>query len=81
MTAMTSYAADPDNEAFFFRSAPLVDDGYTPRTFVRTYRATATPLDCTLEEYWQTPTGTLNKISFQIMPRATGGGVVEEIIP
>lgn len=80
LTALTSYPEDP-NEAFFFRSTPIADDGYTPRTFVRTFRASATPMSCTFEEYWATPSGVRNTITFDITPRAVGGGVVEEIIP
>ena len=79
-TALTSYAADP-NEAFFFRSTPITNDGYTARTFTKTYRSSAVPMDCTLEEYWATPSGVRNTITFDITPRAVGGGVVEEIIP
>jgi hypothetical protein len=79
-TALTSYAADP-NEAFFFRSTPMTNDGYTARTFTKTYRSSAVPMDCTLEEYWATPSGVRNTINFQVMPKAVGGGVVEEIIP
>ena len=81
MTALTTYPAGDVEEAYFIRSTPIADDGYTPRTFVRTYRASATPISCTLEEYWATPSGTRNTINFQITPRVTGGGVVEEIIP
>lgn len=81
-TALTSYAADPANDAFFFRSTPITNDGYTPRTFTKTYRASAVPMDCTLEDYWpDNPSGVRNTISFQITPRATGGGAVDEIIP
>jgi hypothetical protein len=78
-TALTSYAADP-NEAFFFRSTPMTNDGYTARTFTKTYRSSAVPMDCTLEEYWATPSGVRNTINFQVMPKAVGGAV-EEIIP
>ena len=67
-TALTSYPADPD-EAFFFRSTPLTNDGYTGRTFTKTYRASAVPIDCTLEDYWANPTGIRNTVSFQIMPK------------
>jgi hypothetical protein len=69
-TALTSYAAGDPNEAFFFRSTPLTADGYTGRTFTKTYRASAAPIDCTLEDYWQNPTGVRNTITFQITPRA-----------
>jgi hypothetical protein len=79
-TALTSYAPDPE-EAFFFRSTPLTNDGYVAREFSKTYRASAVPQDCVLEEYWVTPSGVRNTINFKINPRATGNGVVEEIIP
>jgi hypothetical protein len=79
-TALTSYAPDPE-EAFFFRSTPITNDGYVAREFSKTYRASGVPMDCVLEEYWVTPSGVRNTINFKITPRATGNGVVEEIIP
>jgi hypothetical protein len=79
-TALTSYAADPE-EAFFFRSTPISRDGYTGRTFSKTFQASAVPMDCVLEEYWATPSGVRNTINFRVSPRSVGNGVVEEIIP
>jgi hypothetical protein len=69
-TALTTYPEGDVNEAYFFRSTPLTNDGYTARTFTKTYRATATPVTCTLEEYWATPSGVRNTVTFDIMPKA-----------
>jgi hypothetical protein len=80
-TALTSYAPDP-GEAFFFRCAQIPRDGYVGREFEKTWVASGySALDCTLEEYWATPSGVMNKLNFRISPRAVGNGVVEEIIP
>ena len=80
-TALTSYAADPE-EAFFFRCVQIPRDGYVGREFEKTWVASGyNALDCTLEEYWATPNGVMNKLNFRISPRAVGNGVVEEIIP
>ena len=68
-TALTTYPEGDVNEAYFFRSTPLANDGYAARTFTKTYRATATPVTCTLEEYWATPSGVRNTITFDIMPK------------
>jgi hypothetical protein len=68
-TAKTSYAEGDPDEVFFFRSTPIANDGYTGRTFTKTYRASAVPMDCTLEDYWQNPTGIRNTINFQISPK------------
>jgi hypothetical protein len=80
-TALTSYAADPE-EAFFFRCVQMPRDGYVGREFQKTWAVNGYgALDCTLEEYWATPSGVMNKLNFRISPRAVGNGVVEEIIP